>query len=259
MLNTQNLSQNDYESLRFELLNQLETSNDLEPLLNPILDSLGIPTIGVGLNLRDINSRSIAFETLGIDPDNAADAPFAERLIEVIDRPFEDGQEEELRVALDAVMSERAAALGNERTTFTFSDRDEAISAFDQRVSTVDEPLVDSTVAGIANSLERATLVSLAFNGGAGLIGPNLQAAIEAGDRPEAWYEIRYNSGSSLLSRRFLESEVFGLYDNSNPDSTFRPTQDNALKAFRTFTKHEVDITGDDMDSVAIDIANGNK
>jgi len=258
MINTQNLSQDDYENLRFELLNQLETSNDINSLLNPILDSVGIPTIGIGLNLRDSNSQSIVFETFGIDPENPVDAPFAEQLIEVIESPFEDGQEDELQVALDAVMSERAEVLENDRTTFAFSDRNEAIEAFNERVDSVDELIIDTTVPGISNSLERATLVSLAFNGGTGLVGPNLRAAIASGDRAEAWYEIRYNSGISLLSRRFVESEIFGLYDDSSPSSDFRPTEANALLAARMFTRHEVDILEDDLNTASFDIANGN-
>jgi len=255
---TQNLSQDDYENLRFELLNQLETSNDINSLLNPILDSVGIPTIGIGLNLRDSNSQSIVFETFGIDPENPVDAPFAEQLIEVIESPFEDGQEDELQVALDAVMSERAEVLENDRTTFAFSDRNEAIEAFNERVDSVDELIIDTTVPGISNSLERATLVSLAFNGGTGLVGPNLRAAIASGDRAETWYEIRYNSGISLLSRRFVESEIFGLYDDSSPSSDFRPTEANALLAARMFTRHEVDILEDDLNTASFDIANGN-
>ncbi|MFM6407270.1 MAG: hypothetical protein ACKPGT_22395, partial [Microcystis sp.] len=93
-------------------------------------------------------------------------------------------------------------------------------------------------------SWERATLVSLAFNAPT-LVGTGLRTAINAGDRAEAWFEIRYNSngGTSrsrgIAKRRYIESETFGLYSQSTPPPDFQPTEEDSLKIFRMFNKHE--------------------
>ncbi len=75
-------------------------------------------------------------------------------------------------------------------------------------------------------SPERAAFVSLAYNHGvedflSGRMADFCQA-IRNGNRAEAWFQIRYNAlGNSdpmfiyrKAKRRYLESQVFGLYDN---------------------------------------------
>lgn len=66
-------------------------------------------------------------------------------------------------------------------------------------------------------SKERAALVSMVYNGGAGIIGPKLTAAIANDNRAEAWFEIRYNSNAdrSHASRRYTESNMFNLYNSA--------------------------------------------
>ncbi|WP_038025667.1 hypothetical protein [Synechococcus sp. PCC 7336] len=152
----------------------------------------------------------------------------------------------------------------NERLmAFEFPDIATSIAAFEDRVETIDETFVDSLSAfsGISNSLERAALVSLAFNAQTTLTGQGLPAAFTNGDRAEAFYEIRYNTNPSLdlgeARRRYIESEVFGLYAVSNPDPDFRPSETDALKVFRTFNKHEERISLYEATlSAAIRIAN---
>ena len=69
-------------------------------------------------------------------------------------------------------------------------------------------------------SNERAALMSMFYNGGAGIIGPELLNALQGDDRAEAWYQIRYesNGGASqspgIADRRITESNLFSLYDN---------------------------------------------
>ncbi|WP_123652492.1 hypothetical protein [Kluyvera ascorbata] len=76
--------------------------------------------------------------------------------------------------------------------------------------------------AALINSKEIIVLASLGWNN-ADLIGPSLREAIRQGNRAEAWFEIRYRSNdpdqaakirSGIAKRRFMESQVFGLYDN---------------------------------------------
>ncbi len=253
MINTQNLTNDNYERLRFELINQLETSNVEDTLLNPIIDTVGIPTLGVGLNLRSVASRNIIFNIFGINPANPSDSGYATQLIGVINQNWNDTpqQEQQLRQALNNIMVTRAndntVTGGNtKRQSFAFSSRDESIQAFNQRIGT-DETVVTNRI-NLANSLERAVLVSMAFNN-ANLLGTGLQTAINTdGDRAEAWFEIRYNSNAGasastgIARRRYLESEIFGLYDQSNPPAGFRPPEADALKVFRMFNKHEIKI-----------------
>ncbi|SUD12937.1 HlyJ hemolysin-like protein [Aquipseudomonas alcaligenes] len=93
-------------------------------------------------------------------------------------------------------------------------------------------------------SYEMIVIASLTWNGGPGLkgvFGPRLRAALQNDDRAEAWFQIRYgaNGGSSenggLAARRFVEAELFGLYDDQagNVAST-----DEAKSIYAMFTRN---------------------
>ena len=98
-------------------------------------------------------------------------------------------------------------------------------------------------------SQERAALVSLVYNRGAGAYSASMQPfrdAIVAGDRGEAWFELRYNAWGSnatyeagLRKRRYMESELFGLYDD--PDNV--PTEE-AVSIYRMYQLHRERING---------------
>ena len=67
-------------------------------------------------------------------------------------------------------------------------------------------------------------IFSLVYNAGKRLLGENLTAAINDGDRFKAWFEIRHASNadtsSGLAKRRYYEAELFGLFnDRGNPTS----------------------------------------
>ena len=87
------------------------------------------------------------------------------------------------------------------------------------------------------NSREYLALMSLYYNGGSGLIGPNLRNALATGNRAAAWYEIRYDSNGSgdfnTAKRRYYESTLFGLY--SNPSS---PALTEAFQAYQVLQEH---------------------
>ena len=89
---------------------------------------------------------------------------------------------------------------------------------------------------------EYKALMSLYFNL-PGLVGSRLLAALAAGDRAEAWFEIRYgsNAGADSLragtaKRRYWESETFGLYDNTPMTSVA------ARNVYRMFALHRDEI-----------------
>jgi len=88
----------------------------------------------------------------------------------------------------------------------------------------------------LENSQEMVALASLAYNAQT-LIGENLVKALAAGDRAEAWYQIRYESNlqGNLTDRRYRESDQFSLY-NTGIDA------DEATNIYRMFTLHRGDI-----------------
>ena len=100
------------------------------------------------------------------------------------------------------------------------------------------------------NSDERAAVVSITYNRGQGAVNRNMQGfadAVEAGDRAEAWYQLRYNSvgeravGTAneigIRARRNMESHVFGLY--ADPANV---TSEEARNVYRMFNLHRDDI-----------------
>jgi GH24 family phage-related lysozyme (muramidase) len=75
------------------------------------------------------------------------------------------------------------------------------------------------------SSRERAALVSLTYSRGGSDLSGRMKGffdAVRAGDRAEAWFQMRYMSWGTarpifeagLRARRLVESQVFGLYDS---------------------------------------------
>ncbi len=85
---------------------------------------------------------------------------------------------------------------------------------------------------------ERIALISLAYNSPS-YLGNGLGMAIANNNRAEAWWEIRYNSNSNGIyaNRRYEESALFNLYDDSA-----NVKEDEARQVYRMYTKN-----GDDM------------
>lgn len=88
---------------------------------------------------------------------------------------------------------------------------------------------------------EYKALMSLYFNN-PDLIGTGLKLALGAGDRAEAWLQIRYYSNggtpsNGIAKRRYWESEVFGLYDNRDDVG-----HEEAMAVYRTFCLRRADV-----------------
>ncbi|HUX65824.1 MAG TPA: hypothetical protein VMV42_01630, partial [archaeon] len=170
--------------------------------------------------------------------------------------------------AMDQVMGTRAqnqdpqfaANVSNRRSSFAFANDTEVrqvytnlLPAYVKKVTDAYPSLLGDTA--FATSREKMVLTDLAWNGGTGLLGSGLGSAIASGNRAEAWYQIRYQSnkggwaeinlgltpnsppyyGAGLAKRRYIESQVFGLYDN--PSSVSLAEAQNAylmLQAHRT-------------------------
>lgn len=102
---------------------------------------------------------------------------------------------------------------------------------------------------GMPASYERAAFVSITYNRGMGAVADRMQpfySAIRAGNRAEAWFQIRYKSlGDAdpkfvygIAKRRYVESQLFGLYDV--PGSPTSST--DAKSIYAMLTKHRQEI-----------------
>ncbi|MEJ2267450.1 MAG: hypothetical protein P8X70_00005, partial [Nanoarchaeota archaeon] len=148
---------------------------------------------------------------------------------------------------------------------FSFSiDKNDADILFGKELERAEEFIesrIDSlTYASMVGSKELAALASLAYNSHS-LIGEHLVSALNDGDRAKAWYEIRYNSngGNSasrgIAKRRYIESSVFGLYDEGDLD------ENQSLDIYRMYTKNQAEIMAYEqrwgVDEGAIALAQG--
>lgn len=99
--------------------------------------------------------------------------------------------------------------------------------------------------AGMPLSDERIAVVSVTYNRGPGTMRNHAaMTAITEGDRPEAWYQLRYNCWGStkgmeggLRKRRFAESGIFGLYDDPQAVSI-----EEAASVYRMYREHHAEI-----------------
>lgn len=194
--------------------------------------------------------------------------------------------------ALHQIMAERAANTNldgyadGRRAYFVFDSNpaigeqqirqsfDEAIRAYDTKLLNVlNANASTQSITGdpaFANSKEHGVLLSLIYNGGPGLIGDGLLGALAAGNRAEAWWEIRYGSnkagweeidnnlpvnskkGAGLAKRRFYEADVFGLFSTttdavqqlSEAKDAYRMLQLHREKILKYETKYGVNPDG---------------
>lgn len=249
MITVNQLSNSDYLDLTWATLKQLEGARTL-----PYLDTASTPnaTIGVGFNISANDAlRKATLRALGLDPDAEQDGtPLSLKTKEVIDSvtATPGATSSDLQDALDAMVADWT---GGAVTAFQLPDAsDTTLRPIWDEVRQSYEDAINSRITNVQDSRERAVLFSLAYQS-ANLIGEHLTTALNAGDRAEAWYEIRYNSNlkGNVAKRRYVESHLFGLYDDVT--GVQAPGLANALKAFRMFTNHEQRILSYDATYVA--------
>lgn len=233
MLNWKIISDHDaYNEERFALLKLLEGSTT-----KPYVDGVGDATIGIGFNLV-YNLDPVLRIMVG---DRHWSQTLEDRLATQIDRSYAPDQSAVLIANLNAVMQDWHDHHDSKvPITFAFSG-DAAIAKALDALDDYYDGRIDAWIPDIPESSERAALFSLTWNAPS-MLGPKLQAAIENGDRAEAWYEIRYNSLSSSLpanlkaaiaNRRYVEADTFGLYHSDS-----RATYAEALDAGRMLADH---------------------
>lgn len=202
-----------YSAERAELLVLLEGST-----LTPYVDSVGDPTIGIGYNLV-YNLEPVLRVIIG---SSNWSATLLSHLEAEVGKSYAPDTYGTLQANLDRVMKTwHDTRDADVPESFRFKNDAAVAKALDSLAPTYDDK-IDDWLSGIPDSREREALFSLCWNGPS-LLGPKLKAAIEAGDRAEAWYEIRYNSNgngiSGLANRRYVEAETFGLFDTAGKAS----------------------------------------
>lgn len=223
-----------YNATAFWVLDQLESSGN--PNLPAYLDPAGIPSIGVGFNLRVDAIANAVMTKMGI---GQFDHTTRNQIKAAVAQDYSSNTD--LRSALNTIMASWSASHGGGRTTFAFLNSGEAIDVYGQVIPTYEHAVDQFFGGGIPESFERIALVSLSYNGG---LGPLLKKAITHGDRAEAWYEIRYdtNGGTDLSKRRYIESQDFGVFHNKNATTKANVNDQESLLAFRMANAHQTAI-----------------
>ncbi|MEE9654214.1 hypothetical protein V4836_08600 [Kluyvera ascorbata] len=236
---------NDFTDRLYAFICRMEASSENERLILSRVN--GNPTIGAGFDLvaggepvREAVLKGMGFyfdddddDDDGVSHQQAIENRYADRLKRLMEAHVTDvSQYNQILLERRNNTDPAYAALvpvDSRRTEFRFYSDAEVRSVFDSLWINVYRnrvlnllPADSGSNTTLINSKEIIVLASLGWNN-ADLIGPSLREAIRQGNRAEAWFEIRYNSNSirqsaniraGIAKRRFMESQVFGLYDN---------------------------------------------
>jgi len=253
-----NMSNEEYISQRYNFIVWAEETGVVKTAL--YRDSKGFPTIGAGFkftsNWEEI-LKAFGFET---DPIKASAeekayiqkirAKFYTDTAMTKEKTFTTAEIETLQTELDAIMAERAGSDTTKHSIFSFTDTDEIKATFkviaDEREKTLTKWLNTKGLT-IPDSNERITLLSLVYNNVVGfnadgtLKSTKLLDALAAGNRAEAWFEIRYNSNGDALDgiakRRYFEADYFDLYEAGTLTDEEKTLQTKTI--FRMYTIHK--------------------
>ncbi|MGB7815556.1 MAG: hypothetical protein WBL28_04310, partial [Methylotenera sp.] len=205
--------QEQYDLIRFKIIAQSEGRGKPGKPGELYIDSAtpGHPTIGIGFNLDDPNVRDIVLAAMGITG--------AERTACIADIVNYNGSLSTLLANLNQ-HSGRSFIMSEAEMNLAFND-----------IVPAKQTIASNRTGITSNSYELIVLTSLGYNN-ANLIGPKLRTAIAEGNRAEAWYELRYGHANQLHSRRYFESTLFGLYNNSSGN----PSKEEALSIYQMYT-----------------------
>ena len=223
------LTDEQYAKLRYEVMRQLE---GYEP--EPYTDSAKerYPTIGIGFNLDVKGVRDNVFEAMGI-----TDIGMRDRLTAVIQSkdyrslPTAEERAEELQRLLEEAYGE----------PFVMTD-EQILRVFNQEAN--DRQDIIKKNSGITTpSQELVALLSAQYSN---VYGDGLQEALTTIEDPyearaEAWFQLRHYSnggntrGDAIAKRRYIESELFGLYESSPENATL----EESLGIYRMYTERK--------------------
>jgi Ca2+-binding RTX toxin-like protein/GH24 family phage-related lysozyme (muramidase) len=211
------------------------------------VDSVGHPTIGYGFDLTNSKIFDAVMKTTSLTATQQAD--LQTNVINKTYAPDTTAKHTGSSIALhDAIKAKMAEfrLVDSTLPTDLILTTDQSDTVFAAQVPEY-EGRVNKWLAGIPQSVERAVLVSLAYNGiiNAG-VSPTLRDNVINGNRAEAWYNIRYesNGGSSrsagIANRRYSESEHFGLYKDRSLLPMVSP--DEARQIIKMYNSHRDNI-----------------
>lgn len=207
MIKLKEISENAYQDETLSIISVLEGSKP-----NIYLDSADIPTIGVGFNLtQPMVVREIFKVVLN-----------SEKLAEKYASDFAEFSKGKDKEAINKEFERIVNSEGIDRLFPLTMSSSEIFRVFQALTEGYFDKDLSSKMSqsGSTLSYERIALLSLAYNGGPGIIGPGIRGALEQGNRFKAWYEIRYNSngGNSksegIAKRRYYEAHLFGLFND---------------------------------------------
>jgi hypothetical protein len=257
----QTLTPAQYSDALYKFLVTVETENHKHADYAAYPDSRGFLSIGVGFNLTVASVRSAVFAQFRLvtnDPAlsatqyaslNATENKYIADLLTAIKN--DDAATFNSTLQNRASNKDLTLVLGSLPSALTDATSQAAFNVLvgtstDSAGAGTYESLVNKWLAGIPPSSERIALVSLAYNsrtspttGLPTTLGANLLAAVQSGNRAEAWYEIRYGTNppavdsGGIAKRRYYESQAFGLFAAPG-----QPTLQEAMQAYETLNQH---------------------
>ena len=220
-----------FEAFRWDFIKRAEGVK-----VAPYIDHVGVPTIGVGFNLKDAGIRGLVFSQidwvandtrLSSPADIATNNGFISKLEAAVNKTYPPNDTASLQSAVNAILAQRAQALSGygfiaSNTSMVLTEAQMqpvfllAVPEYHRRVRAA---LGLNITAWPDESREMVALTSMAYQGTLSRIKAGLSEAIANGDRAEAWYQIRYKAqvtGPGDRGRHFAEAQNFGLYDGAN-------------------------------------------
>ena len=219
---------------------QLKSSEGYGPTI--YADGVGIPTLGVGyaLVVYDKSTRQYRARTANqIDQDL--------KLIDLdgnpttVDVKLSSKDFQQLKAIEGMLNAGRKVNAINATDGFAWSlpsiSETQFRPLFDkllaETLQKIERKLGATVYAALKDSQEMAAVASVVFN--RGFLSDGLKSALLAGDRAEAWYEIRYRSNPGnvhgIAVRRYGEADLlFNLYDGAAGPLT----KSEAMHAIRT-------------------------
>ena len=220
----------EFETFRWDFIKRAEGVRTA-----PYVDGVGVPTIGVGFNLRDAAIRDLVFKSIKWVPNDGRLTPadqlinntFITRLTTAVDKKYVAEDDATLQSAINGILAQRAQALSSysfiaSNTAMVLPEVQMppifllAVPDYHRRVRAA---LGLSPTEWPNESREMVALTSMAYQGTLSRIKASLSEAIANGDRAEAWFQIRYKAqvtGPGDRGRHFAEAQNFGLYDGAN-------------------------------------------
>ncbi len=274
MINFNELDRATYETLRQTFIELLEAKR-----VSVYDDGIGIPTIGIGYNVRDSLVAESVISSMGVgvtNPEHAFDFggnPVASAIeSNYVDQLRAACANNELSVAqltdvLNQIMANRHSDAGldaiygvganNERKqTFTYTGVNDPVmlDPFNVGVRRYEDRVNGWAAAGvIPDSYERLAFLSMAYRGDVNTgVAPSMRRAFDNGNRAELWYEIRYNTVGSrtaeniqrgVAKRKYIESEMIGLFSTNLP-----LMESEAIDALKMYSRHRNHILDYDAD-----------